>query len=139
MRCFLLISFALFLFVSSGYCENYCEDWTLCQKVRCAAPPASCPKDKPYLVYGECGCCQYCSEEPRTGPCGTCGVDVVCKDAYPICHGENTTVSLDYCGCCKVCKDIVGLGAECNLEGPSFSVCAPNLKCIEGVCAESNG
>ncbi|KAF7285874.1 hypothetical protein GWI33_009551 [Rhynchophorus ferrugineus] len=107
-----------------------CEDWTLCTRVRCAAPPEKCPEGE-YLVWDSCGCCQSCSKQPKTGPCGTCGTDVVCKEQYPICsEGQITTI--DYCGCCKVCKDTLDEGARCG--GKDFAVCKYGLKCIRKKC-----
>ncbi|XP_030768342.1 uncharacterized protein LOC115891882 [Sitophilus oryzae] len=108
-----------------------CEDPTLCSRVLCQIPPKVCPNGQ-YLVYDDCGCCQYCSEKPKTGPCGTCGVDVICKESQPIC--TNGIIALDYCGCCKVCKSILGVNEKCTIEEPTFSVCAAELKCFEGRC-----
>ncbi|CAG9769838.1 unnamed protein product [Ceutorhynchus assimilis] len=114
----------------------YCEDWTICQHVFCAAPLGPCPEEKPHLIFDDCGCCQHCSETPKSGLCGKC-TDILCKESYPTCHGENSTVSLDYCGCCRVCKLIVGAGQDCVRDGPSFSVCAAGLRCINGTCSNN--
>ncbi|XP_030768345.1 uncharacterized protein LOC115891885 [Sitophilus oryzae] len=132
MKVFLLIISIILLWnMASVVCV--CKDWTLCQRVRCKAPPEKCPEGQ-YLVWDDCGCCQYCSEEPKTGLCGTCGKDVVCKEREPICnHG---IVTIDYCGCCRACRSVLGEGESCIVEGegPNFSVCDKGLKCIKGQC-----
>ncbi|CAG9769839.1 unnamed protein product [Ceutorhynchus assimilis] len=121
-----------------NFVNGICEDWSICELVDCAKPQNPCPKDKPYLVYDDCGCCQFCSENPKTGPCGTCGKDLVCKDdnPYPTCK-RNQIISIDYCGCCRVCKTVVGEGGKCSDKGPSYTVCKKGLKCIDGTCRKS--
>ncbi|CAG9772907.1 unnamed protein product [Ceutorhynchus assimilis] len=127
------ILLALLLTTKAALVLSLCEDWTTCHRVKCALPPNPCPRNEPYLIWDDCGCCQHCSEKPKVGPCGTCGKDVICKEKEPIC-GENQTVTIDYCGCCKVCKTIVDVGCGCSACGQSSTVCAPGLECFRGTC-----
>ncbi|XP_050297144.1 uncharacterized protein LOC126736687 [Anthonomus grandis grandis] len=134
MKSTLVVFFAILVAMVASQSAPFCQDWTVCMRVRCASPPDPCPANKPNLLYGECGCCQYCSKEPRIGPCGKCNVDVVCKEPDPICS-EGQIVSLDYCGCCRVCMDVLEAGQNCTGgTEPYFSVCASELSCIDGTC-----
>ncbi|XP_076265697.1 uncharacterized protein LOC143199635 [Rhynchophorus ferrugineus] len=131
MRGFVLIVLVALLHyfteASSG-----CEDWTLCSRVLCAAPPAKCPTGE-YLVWDDCGCCQSCSKYPKNGPCGKCDQDVVCWKKNPVCR-ENQISTIDHCGCCKVCKNVLDEGAKCSEKESTSAVCNYGLKCVGGIC-----
>ncbi|CAG9772906.1 unnamed protein product [Ceutorhynchus assimilis] len=72
--------------------------------------------------------------ESETSPCGICGVDVICKDRYPICS-KNQVITLDLCGCCLVCKNILDKGEECSKDIDAYAVCKSGLECINSRCA----
>ncbi|KAF7285872.1 uncharacterized protein LOC143199634 [Rhynchophorus ferrugineus] len=128
-----LIVFATCVFVCQALKPApECDPWVSCLDTECKPFPDRCP-DGQHLVWDKCGCCQLCSKEPRSGPCGTCGKDLVCKEKNPICkRGQITT--LDYCGCCKVCKDVLEFDEKCTPEEPNYGVCKFGLTCIEGRC-----
>ncbi|KAF7285875.1 hypothetical protein GWI33_009552 [Rhynchophorus ferrugineus] len=68
-------------------------------------------------------------------PCGICGVDIICKSKYPVCS-SNQVVTLDICGCCLVCKSILGKGETCSSTVETDFICKVGLECINGKCAK---
>ncbi|ENN83613.1 hypothetical protein HUJ04_006135 [Dendroctonus ponderosae] len=70
-----------------------------------------------------------------SSPCGICGIDVICKSKYPTCTA-NQAITLDQCGCCLVCKNILEKGEECFTDIDIYAICKLGLECINNKCTE---
>ncbi|XP_030768343.1 turripeptide OL55-like [Sitophilus oryzae] len=135
MQNILVLGFFLIVLYNIGSVISFCEDWTICQRIRCAAPPKECPVGQ-YLIWDDCGCCQRCSEKPKTGPCGICDVDIKCNKTEPVCK-ENEAMTIDYCGCCKECRKLLCEGEPCSIRKPCYGLCKSGLRCTDGYCRKA--